>query len=78
MALSTSMRRCSAKPSPGNQGDTNARICLLSLEPEMVSIAGIYDTGDPPAHQGLHGQPAQVSPLLGPDGDRFVIDRISR
>jgi septum site-determining protein MinC len=44
----------------------------------MVSIAGIYDTGDPPAHQGLHGQPAQVSLLSGPDGDRFVIDRISR
>jgi septum site-determining protein MinC len=60
----------------GAQGNTDARIFAMSLDSEMVAIAGIYETGDRPAYQGGHGHPAQVSLLSGPDGDRLIVDRI--
>ena len=60
----------------GAQGNTQARIFALSLDSELVAIAGIYDTGDHPAHQGMHGKAAQISLLSGPDGDRLIVDRI--
>jgi septum site-determining protein MinC len=44
----------------GARGDADARIFTLCLEPELVSIAGVYRTSEIelPAH--LRGKPAQV------------------
>jgi septum site-determining protein MinC len=44
----------------GARGDTNARILTLCLEPELVSIAGVYRTSEIPLPAQLLGKPAQV------------------
>ena len=44
----------------GARGDADARIFTLCLEPELVSIAGVYRTSEVPWPDTLHGKPAQV------------------
>ena len=44
----------------GARGDSNARILTLCLEPELVSIAGVYRTSENPLPDNLHGKPAQI------------------
>lgn len=44
----------------GARGDADARILTLSLEPELVSIAGVYRTSENPLPDTLRGKPAQV------------------
>jgi septum site-determining protein MinC len=44
----------------GARGDAQARILTLCLEPELVSIAGVYRTSEIPLPPELHGKPAQV------------------
>lgn len=44
----------------GARGDTDARILTLCLEPELVSIAGVYRTSENPLPPQLRGRPAQV------------------
>jgi septum site-determining protein MinC len=44
----------------GARGDADARIFTLCLEPELVSIAGVYRTSEVPWPETLHGKPAQV------------------
>jgi len=44
----------------GARGDTEARILTLCLEPELVSIAGVYRTSEHPLPPTLHGKPAQI------------------
>jgi len=44
----------------GARGDAGARILTLCLEPELVSIAGVYRTSDTPLPDTVHGKPAQV------------------
>jgi septum site-determining protein MinC len=44
----------------GARGDTAARILTLCLEPELVSIAGVYRTSETPWPEKLKGKPAQV------------------
>jgi septum site-determining protein MinC len=44
----------------GARGDADARILTLCLEPELVSIAGVYRTSELPLHSTLLGKPAQV------------------
>ena len=44
----------------GARGDTEARILTLCLEPELVSIAGVYRTSENPLPATLKGKPAQV------------------
>ena len=44
----------------GARGDTEARILTLCLEPELVSIAGVYRTSENPLPESLHGKPAQI------------------
>jgi len=56
----------------GATGDVNARIFSTCLEPELVSIAGIYQTTDPPLPQEVRGKPAQVRL----DGDTLIIEPI--
>ncbi|HWI77605.1 MAG TPA: septum site-determining protein MinC [Ramlibacter sp.] len=44
----------------GARGDAQARILTLCLEPELVSIAGVYRTSENPLPSPLLGKPAQV------------------
>jgi septum site-determining protein MinC len=44
----------------GARGDAAARIFTLCLEPELVSIAGVYRTSEVPWPEPLHGKPAQI------------------
>src|SRR5690606_34861063 len=54
----------------GARGDTDARILTLCLEPELVSIAGVYRTSENPLPDPLRGKPAQVRL----QGDRLVME----
>ena len=60
----------------GARGNTDARVFALSMASEMIGIAGVYDTGEHPVHESVHGKAAQVSLVSGPDGDRLVVDMI--
>ncbi|GAB3764292.1 septum site-determining protein MinC [Ramlibacter monticola] len=44
----------------GARGDAEARILTLCLEPELVSIAGVYRTSEHPLPDTLRGKPAQI------------------
>jgi septum site-determining protein MinC len=44
----------------GARGDASARILTLCLEPELVSIAGVYRTSENPLPDPLRGKPAQI------------------
>ncbi|MGV3570500.1 MAG: septum site-determining protein MinC [Ramlibacter sp.] len=61
----------------GARGDTDARIFTLCLEPELVSIAGVYRTSETPWPDTLRGKPAQVR--LAGDGDtgKLVIEPLN-
>lgn len=44
----------------GARGNAEARILTLCLEPELVSIAGVYRTSEHPLPESLRGKPAQI------------------
>jgi len=44
----------------GNKGNTQARIFSTCLEPELISIAGVYRTTETALPADVHGKPAQV------------------
>ena len=73
-ATSTSTRRCAARPLPGN---ADARIFALSMDPELISIAGIYRTSDTPLPAEVLGKPGQVRLVSGPEGDKLVIESLN-
>lgn len=64
------------KAMAGARGNADARIFALSLEPELISIAGIYRTSENPLPEGVWGQPTQVRLAAGPDGDKLVMEPI--
>ncbi len=64
------------KAMAGARGNTEARIFALSLEPELLSIAGIYRTSDVPLPTGVWGKPTQVRLVAGADGDKLVMEPI--
>jgi septum site-determining protein MinC len=57
----------------GARGDTAARIFSTCLEPQLVSIAGIYRTTDNPLPSEVLGKPAVVRL----DGERIRVEPIS-
>jgi len=59
------------KAMAGARGNTAARIFSTCLEPELVSIAGIYRTSENPLAKDISGQPAQVR--LSDDGQEHLI-----
>jgi len=61
----------------GARGNGEARIFALAMDPELISIAGIYRTSDTPLPAAVQGKPAQVRLLSGPEGDKLVIDPIA-
>ena len=63
------------KAMAGARGNTNARIFSLCLEPELISIAGIYRTSENPLPKDVHGKAAQVR--LSNDGqDKLLIEAL--
>jgi septum site-determining protein MinC len=58
----------------GARGDADARIFALSMEAELLSIAGLYRTGEMPLLAAVWGKPTQVRLLAGSDGNRLVFD----
>ncbi len=54
----------------GAQGNLNARIFCTCLEPELLSIAGIYRTAETPLPAQVQGKPVQVSLL----NEKLVIE----
>lgn len=62
------------KAMAGARGNTSARIFSLCLEPELISIAGVYRTSENPLPAEVAGKPAQVR-LSSEDGqDRLLIE----
>ena len=56
----------------GARGNTQAMIFAQSMEPELISIAGVYRTSENPLPSEVLGLPAQVSLQSGPDGDKLL------
>ena len=61
----------------GARGNGDARIIALGMDPELISIAGIYRTSDTPLPAAVLGKPAQVRLLSGPEGDKLVIEPLN-
>jgi septum site-determining protein MinC len=59
------------KAMAGASGNTRARIFSLCLEPELISIAGVYRTSENPLAADIHGKPAQVR--LSDDGQEKLL-----
>ena len=58
----------------GARGDADARIFSLALEPELISIAGVYRTGEEPLPETVRGKPTQVRLVASPDGERLILE----
>lgn len=64
------------KAMAGASGNTNARIFSLCLEPELISIAGVYRTSENPLPDDVRGKVAQVR--LSNDGqDKLLIEALN-
>jgi len=64
------------KAMAGASGNTSARIFSLCLEPELISIAGVYRTGENPLAADIQGKPAQVR--LSNDGqDKLLFEALN-
>jgi septum site-determining protein MinC len=62
------------KAMAGARGNVSARIFSLCLEPELISIAGVYRTSETPLPAHIAGKPAQVW-LSSEDGqDKLLIE----
>lgn len=59
----------------GARGNTEARILSLCLEPELISIAGVYRTSDVPLPPEVLSKPTQVRLVGGSEG-KLVMDAI--
>jgi septum site-determining protein MinC len=60
----------------GARGNTDARILALCLEPELISIAGVYRTAEVPLPPELFARPAQVRLVGGAEG-KLVMDPLT-
>jgi septum site-determining protein MinC len=64
------------KAMAGARGYTEARIFAQAMEPELISIAGIYRTSDTPLPPEVRGKAAQVRLLSDTAGDKLLLDPI--
>ncbi|MDD4943488.1 MAG: septum site-determining protein MinC [Rhodoferax sp.] len=65
------------KAMAGASGNTQARIFSLCLEPELISIAGVYRTSEHPLDSHIQGKPAQVR-LSSIDGqDKLLFEALN-
>lgn len=56
----------------GSRGNADARIFTTCLEPELISIAGVYRTTEAPIPPDVAGKPAQVRLV----GDKLVMEAL--
>lgn len=61
----------------GARGHSDARIFALSMDPELISIAGVYRTSETPLPDAVLGRPAQIRLQSGEQGDRLLIDPLT-
>lgn len=61
----------------GARGWGEACIFARAMQPELVSIAGVYRTSDEPLPESVWGRPARVSLSSAEDGDRLVFQAIT-
>lgn len=65
------------KAMAGARGDTNARIFSLCLEPELISIAGVYRTSENALAPDVQGKAAHVR-LVSNDGqEKLIIEALN-
>lgn len=57
----------------GARGDVSARIYCTCLEPQLVSVAGIYRTTETPLAADVLGKPA----LVRLDGEKIIVEPLS-
>jgi septum site-determining protein MinC len=60
----------------GARGNTEARIIALCLEPELISIAGVYRTSEVPLPADVLSKPTQVRLVGGAEG-KLVMDPLA-
>jgi septum site-determining protein MinC len=60
----------------GAKGNSEAMIFAQSMEPELISIAGVYRTSENALPSEIWGKAAQVSLRPGPEGEKLVIQPI--
>jgi septum site-determining protein MinC len=58
----------------GARGNADARIFALGMEPELISIAGLYRTGETPLLAAVWGKPTQVRLVTDSEGNRLLFD----
>ena len=61
----------------GARGWGEARIFAREMRPDLVSIAGVYRTGDEPLPPSVWGQAASVRLESGADGDKLIFEPIA-
>ncbi len=64
------------KAMAGARGNTQARIFALCMEPELISIAGIYRTSEKQLPVDIQGKPAQIR-LGGPEDDKLIFEPLT-
>lgn len=57
----------------GARGFGGSRIFAQSMDPELISIAGVYRTSENPLPPEVRGHAAQVALQTGQEGDKLVI-----
>lgn len=57
----------------GARGNVHAQIFAQVMEPELISIAGVYRTSENALSADVLGQAAHVCLLSGPEGDKLLI-----
>jgi septum site-determining protein MinC len=60
----------------GATGHVGARVFALGLEPELISIAGVYRTSEVPLPSHIAGKPAMVWLQSDEDGDKLMMEAI--
>lgn len=61
----------------GARGWDAACIFARAMQPELVSIAGVYRTSDEPLPESVWGHAARVSLASGDDGDKLLFQAIA-
>ncbi|HMN21929.1 MAG TPA: septum site-determining protein MinC [Ottowia sp.] len=61
----------------GARGWDEARIFARAMQPELVSIAGVYRTSEEPLPESVWSHAAWVSLASGEDGDKLVFQAIT-
>lgn len=65
------------KAMAGARGNADARIFAQVMEPELLSIAGVYRTSETPLPEGIRGRAAQVYLKSTEQGDKLIMEPLA-